>query len=179
MDTITDGIATGGVSTLTLDLIDEYVDEVVTVPDDAIARGVVFLMERAKQVVEGAGGAAVGPLLDGTIDVSGETVVPVLSGGNLDASMLKTVLTHELTERQRTIQLRVHIDDRPGVLEEVAGVIADHNANIRTAHHYRANVDLDVGEAFVTFEVETSGAEHARNIREAIVDRSYEVTQVS
>jgi threonine dehydratase len=178
-DTIADGIATGGISELTYGLIDEYVDDVVTVSDEAIARGVVFLMERAKQVVEGAGAASVAPLFADSVDVSGETVVPLLCGGNLDVSMLQTVLTHELVERNRLIHLRVRIDDQPGVLETISGIAGEFGANIRTVHHYRANADLAVGEAYVTVEMETSGREHAEAIKQSIRDAGFEITQVN
>jgi threonine dehydratase len=178
-DTIADGIATGGISELTLDLIDSYVDEVISVSESDIASGIVFLMERSKQIVEAAGAATVAPLLTGQLDVAGEVVVPVLTGGNLDISMLQTVLTHELTERNRLLELRVRIDDRPGVMNDIAGVIGGHNANIRTVHHHRANAALDVGEAFLTFEVETSGIEHTDNIKQTIREHGYEVTQVN
>lgn len=178
-DTIADGIATGGISDLTYDLIDEYVDEVVTVSDSDVARGILLLMERAKQVVEGAGAAAIAPLLTGAIDVEGETVVPVLSGGNLDLTMLQTVLTHELTARNRVVHLRIRIDDKPGVLEHIAGIVGDNGANIRTVHHYRANADLDVGDAYLTFEIETSGKEHADAIKQSIRNAGFDLTQVN
>jgi len=178
-DTIADGIATGSISELTYDLIESHVDKVVTVPDNAIARGILLLMERAKQIVEGAGATAVAPLLTGDIDVAGETVVPILSSGNLDVSMLQTVLTHELSARNRLVQLRVRIDDRPGVLERIVGTAGDHGANIRTVRHYRASEALQVGEAYVTFEVETSGREHAKAIKRSIRDAGFEITQVN
>ncbi|WP_435361716.1 threonine ammonia-lyase [Haloarchaeobius sp. DFWS5] len=178
-DTIADGIATGGISQLTYDLIEAHVDEVVTVSDSDIARGILLLMERAKQVVEGAGAAAVAPLLTDDVDVTGETVVPVLSGGNLDVSMLQTVLTHELSARSRLIQLRIRIDDRPGVLETISSIAGTHGANIRTVHHYRANADLAVGEAYLTFEMETSGREHGAAIKESIRDSGFEITQIN
>ena len=178
-DTIADGIATGSISALTYDYIDRHVDEVVTVSDDDISNAVLFLLERTKQVVEGAGAASVAPLLTGDLDVAGETVVPVLSGGNLDMSMLGTVLDHELTTRDRLLQLRIRIDDRPGVLTEVSGIVADYNANVRTVHHYRANEDLHVGEAYLTFEVETSGREHAQQIRETIEAAGYSVVKIN
>lgn len=178
-DTIADGIATGGVSDLTFDLIEEHVDEVVTVSDSDIARGILVLMERAKQVVEGAGAAAVAPLVTGDLNVTGETVVPILSGGNLDVSMLQTVLTHELSSRDRVVQLRIKIDDRPGVLEIISGIASDHGANIRTVHHYRADTNLAVGEAYITFEMETSGREHAETIKEAIRDAGFEIDQIN
>ncbi|TYL37963.1 threonine ammonia-lyase [Natronococcus pandeyae] len=178
-NTIADGIATGGTSSLTLDLIDEHVDQVVTVSDAEIASGVVLLLERAKQLVEGAGAAPVAALLSDRLDVADETVVPVLSGGNLDMSMLQTLLTHELTSRSQLIRLRVRIDDEPGKMAQLSTCIAERGANIRTVHHYRANDSLSVGEAYLVFLVETSGASHASGIIETIEDEGYDVERVN
>ena len=179
VNTIADGIATGGISELTFSLIREHVDEVVTVTDGTIARAVLLLMERAKQVVEGAGAASVAAILSDDLDVSGETVMPLLCGGNLDMTMLQTVVVHALTDREQLLHLRVRIDDQPGKMEEVSGVIADHNANIRTIRHDRAAPELDVGEAYLVFEIETSGAGHARNIIRSIRGQGYEVRHVN
>ena len=175
VDTIADGIATGGISELTLSLIDEYVDEIVTVTDGEIARAVLLLLERAKQVVEGAGAASVAAVLSEDVDVSGETVSALLCGGNLDMTMLRTVLIHALTDREQILRLRVRITDRPGEMGEVSGTIADHDANIRTVRHDRSAPELDVGEAYLLFSVETSGAGHARNVIQSIRDHGYEV----
>ncbi|PSP85010.1 threonine ammonia-lyase [Halobacteriales archaeon QS_1_68_17] len=175
VNTIADGIATGGISELTMDLIDRHVDEVVTVSDADVARSITLLLERAKQVVEGAAAASVAAMLGDTLDVSGETVMPLLCGGNLDMTMLQTILIHALTEREQILRLRVRIDDAPGRMQEISGVIADHNANIRTVRHDRAVEELNVGEAYLVFEVETSGSEHASNIVESIADHGYEV----
>ncbi|WP_435180314.1 threonine ammonia-lyase [Halorussus sp. AFM4] len=179
VDTIADGIATGGISELTLSLIEEHVDEVVTVTDGEIARAVLLLFERAKQVVEGAGAASVAAVLDDELDVEGETVMPLLCGGNLDMTMLQTVLVHALTDREQILRLKVRITDRPGKMEEVSGIIGDHNANIQTVRHDRAAAELGVGEAYLVFQVETSGASHAREIIRAIRDRGYEVRHVN
>ncbi|WP_224336504.1 threonine ammonia-lyase [Haloprofundus halobius] len=179
VDTIADGIATGGVSELTLSLIDEHVDEIVTVTDGEIARAVLFLLERAKQVVEGAGAASVAAVTNGALDVEGETVMPLLCGGNLDMTMLQTVLVHALTDREQLLRLRVRIDDQPGKMGEISGTIADHNANIRTVRHDRSAPELDVGEAHLVFHIETSGAGHARNIIRSIRDLGYEVRHVN
>ena len=179
VDTIADGIATGGVSELTLSLIEEHVDRVVTVTDGEIARAVLLLLERAKQVVEGAGAASVAALLDEDLDVSGETVMPLLCGGNLDMTMLQTVLVHALTDREQLLRLRVRIDDRPGKMQEVSGLIAGHDANIQTVRHDRSAPELDVGEAYLVFQVETSGASHARALIRSIRDRGYEVRHVN
>jgi len=179
VDTIADGIATGGISELTLASIRDHVDEVVTVSDDDISRAVLLLLERAKQVVEGAGAASVAAILDDDLDVSGETVAPLLSGGNLDMTMLQTTLIHALTARRQLLRLEVLIDDVPGQMADLSDVIADHGANIRSVRHDRAVEDLDVGEAYLVFEIETSGATHAHNIIEAIADRGYEVSRIN
>ena len=178
-ETIADGIATGGISERTFELIEEHVDEIVTVGDDAIASAILLLLERAKQLVEGAGAASIAAILSDDLDVEGETVVPVLSGGNLDMSMLQTVLTYALTERQQLLRLRVRITDEPGQMHELSGVIAEHDANIRTVRHDRSVDGLDVGEAYLVFEVETSGTGHARAIKDAIADHGYSVEQTN
>ncbi len=179
VDTIADGIATGEVSELTLDLIEEHVDEIVTVTEGEIARGILLLLERAKQLVEGAGAAPAAAILSDDLDVSGETVVPVLTGGNLDMTMLRAILTHELTSRSQMIRLQVRIQDRPGEMNTISGVIADKGANIRTVNHYRADEMLDVGEAYLVFLVETSGEEHADAITAAIEAVGYAVDRIN
>ena len=174
-DTIADGIATGGISELTLGLIRENVDEVVTVSDDEIAQGILTLLERSKQLVEGAGAASVAALCSDDLDVRGETVVALLCGGNIDMSMLQTVLTHAMADRSQLLELRVRIDDRPGKMAELSGLIADHGANIRNVRHDRAVDDLDVGDAYLVFRVVTSGTGHADEIVRSIREAGYEV----
>ncbi|WP_246989403.1 threonine ammonia-lyase [Halorientalis marina] len=179
VDTIADGIATGGISETTLSIIQRNVDRVVTVSDTEIARAILMLMERAKQVVEGAGAASVAALLSDDLDVAGETVMPLLCGGNLDMTQLRTVLIHALIDRQQLLRLRIRIDDRPGVLEEISGIIADFGANIHDVRHDRSVDNLDVGEAYLVFNVETSGAEHAVAIVEAIEGADYTVENIA
>ena len=179
VNTIADGIATGGISEMTLRMIQEHVDEVVTVTDTEIARAILLLMERAKQVVEGSGAASVAAILSDDLDVSGETVMPLLCGGNLDMTQLRTVLIYALAARRQYLRIRVRIDDRPGQLETVSGVIADYGANIHDVRHDRSVDDLDVGEAYLVFDVETSGAEHAADIVDGIAEADYEVDVVN
>ncbi len=179
VDTIADGIATGGVSETTLAVIRERVDEVVTVTDTQIARAILILMERAKQVVEGSGAASVAAVLSDDLDVTDETVMPLLCGGNLDMTQLRTVLIYALATRKQYLRVRVRIDDRPGQLETVSGVIADRGANIQDVRHDRSVDDLDVGEAYLVFDVETSGADHAADIVDGIAAEGYEVDVVN
>ncbi len=176
MRTFADGIATGSVSELTLELIDDYVDEIVTVSDEEIATSVLLLLERAKQLVEGAGAAPVAAMLGNDLDIAGETVLPVLSGGNFSMTELQLVLTHALSSREQIVQLRIRIDDRPGQLHHLSGIIAETGANVRTVAHERAVEDLEVGEAYLVFNVETSGASHTRTIVESIEADGYTVT---
>ncbi|WP_248909002.1 threonine ammonia-lyase [Halocatena marina] len=176
--TIADGIATGGISDLTLSLIEEYVDDIVLVSDEQIANATLILLERAKQLVEGAAAASVSALLSDDLDVTDESVVPLLGGGNIDMSMLQIVMTHALTDRCQLLRLRVRIDDQPGIMGELASVIGDLGANIRTVRHDRSVEDLHVGEAYLVFQIVTSGSGHASNIIAAIEDRGYAVEQV-
>jgi len=179
VDTIADGIATGGISERTLRIIEHNVDEVVTVSDTEIAQAILLLLERAKQVVEGAGAASVAAMLSDSVDVSGETVVPLLCGGNLDMTQLQTVLVHALTARQQILRLRIRIDDRPGTLEDIAGTVASYGANIHDVRHDRSVDDLEIGEAYLVFRVETSGKEHAAAIVEAVESSGYTVENIA
>ena len=179
MRTFADGIATGGVSELTLELIDEHVDQVVTVSDAEIATSVLLLLERAKQLVEGAGAASVAAMFHDEVDVSGETVMPVLTGGNFGMAELQTVLTHALSSRDQLVQLRILIDDKPGQLHHLSGLIAETGANVRTIRHDRAVEDLDVGEAYLTFNVETSGSGHTSTIVDAIRTEGYSIERMN
>jgi threonine dehydratase len=177
--TIADGIATGGISELTLGMIEDHVDEVVTVSDDEIARSLLTVLERSKQLVEGAGAASVAAMLSDEVDVEGETVVPLLCGGNIDMSMLQTVLTHALTDRTQLLHLRIHIRDQPGEMGCISSIIGEKGANIRTVRHDRAVGDLDVGDAYLVFQVITSGEGHAENVMAAIENAGYDVERVN
>ena len=179
VDTIADGIATGGISETTLEIIRRNVDEVVTVSDTEIAQAILVLLERAKQVVEGAGAASVAALLSDDLDVTGETVMPLLCGGNLDMTQLQTVLVHALTERRQLLQLRVHIDDQPGKMQEISGRIADLGANIRNVRHDRSIEDLEVGEAYLVFDVETNGEQHSASIIDSVEAAGYLVSDIT
>ncbi|WP_430504922.1 threonine ammonia-lyase [Haloparvum sp. PAK95] len=178
-NTIADGIATGGISELTLDIIAEHVDEVVTVSDDEIARATLAMLERAKQVVEGAGAASVAALLTDDLDVAGERVVPILCGGNIDMSALQEVITHALEDRSQLLTLRVRIEDRPGRLAEISDIIAEHGGNVRSVRHDRAVEDLSIGEAYLVFEVVASGREHTEDVLRSIEDAGYEVERLT
>jgi len=175
MQTIADGIATGGISELTYELIDAYVDEIVTVSDTEIAETILFLLERTKQMVEGAGAISVAAMQSDAVDVSDQVVVPLLCGGNLSMTDLQTVLTHALTHRGQLVRIRVHIVDKPGEMSRISDIIADCGANIHEVDHERADPDLDVGNAYLEFRVETSGTGQTERILDALRDAGYAV----
>ncbi|WP_042662824.1 threonine ammonia-lyase [Haloferax sp. ATB1] len=179
VQTIADGIATGGISELTYEKINKYVDEVVTVNDTQVAESILFMLERTKQMVEGAGATSIAAIRSDDLDVAGETVVPILSGGNLSMTDLQTVLTHGLTYRNQLVQLRVHILDEPGKMENISNIIANHGANIRDVRHVRSVDDLCVGEAYLDFKIETSGPNQTDRIMESVRDAGYEIQKNS
>jgi threonine dehydratase len=105
--------------------------------------------------------------------------MPLLCGGNLDMTQLQTVLVHALTQRKQRIRLRVRIDDRPGKMADISGIISEQEANIFDVRHDRGVENLEVGDAYLVFTVETSGAEHAASIVDAIEERGYSVADVT
>lgn len=105
--------------------------------------------------------------------------MPLLCGGNLDMTQLGTVLEHALTHRRQRIRLRVRIDDRPGKMADISGLIAEQGANIHNVRHDRSVEDLEVGEAYLVFTVETSGVKHADSIVDSIESAGYSVGDIT
>ena len=176
-NTIADGIATGSLSDQTFEIIQGRVDEVVTVDDTEIANATLWLLERTKQMVEGAAAASVAPLLSGELDVDG-TVVPLLCGGNIDIATLQDVLTRALVDRRQFVTIRIRIDDRPGVLGELASLFGKHDTNIRDVRHDRSEQGLPVGEADIVARLTTPSEAAIERIVEDIENAGYTVRDV-
>jgi len=176
VDTIADGIATRTIGEETFPVIEERVDEVVTVTDEEIAVAVTYLVERTKLLTEGAGAVPLAALLGDQIDVApDETVVPVLSGGNIDLNTLTTVLMRGLIANGRYLKIRTVLKDRPGALLDLAGVIAENRANIYAIHHDRTSKDVAMNAAEVELDLETRGHEHVVELLDALEAAGYEV----
>lgn len=167
--TICDGIAVKRPGELTLPLVDEWVDEVVTVSEDQVAEAMVLLLERSKLVVEGAGAVGVAALLSGRIapPAEGETCV-VLSGGNVDATRLAECIALGETAAGRRVVVSVVMPDRPGALAGLLNLVAEHGANVIDVEHLREGVDLHVGETAITLVLQTKGPEHSAALLAAI-----------
>lgn len=167
--TICDGIAVKRPGSLTLPLVERYVDEVVTVSDDEAAQAMVMLLERVKLVVEAAGAVGVAALLAGKVRPPDEgDVCVVLSGGNVDASLLTQCIRLGETAAGRRMVLFTVVPDRPGALAALLRIVADQGANVVDVEHIREGVELHVRETAVQVVLQTRGPEHGKAILEAI-----------
>jgi threonine dehydratase len=173
--TIADGIAVKRPGELTLELIRRYVDEMVVVPEDDVAEAMVFLLERAKLVVEGAGAVGVAALLAGRVSggALGTTVV-ILSGGNVDAGLLAYVARRHESQAGRRLVLMVRVPDRPGSLARLLALVAGRGANLLDVQHIREGIDLHVRETAVQLVLETRGPDHAEQVRQAVREAGYD-----
>jgi threonine dehydratase len=159
-NTICDGIAVKRPGDFTLPIVERHVDEVVTVSDDQVAEAMVLLLERSKLVVEGAGAVAVAALMHGRVDVGDAGVVcAVLSGGNVDASLLYECIRLGETARGRRMVLSTVVPDRPGALAGLLRVVADCGANVVDVEHLRDGIDLHVRETAIKLVLQTRGTE--------------------
>jgi threonine dehydratase len=176
VETIADGIATRTVGEKTFEIIQDRVDEVVTVTDPEIAVALTTLLERSKTLAEGAGAVALAAVLEETFDYDdGETVVPALCGGNIDLNMLTNVVMRGLVETGRYLKLRTVLKDRPGALEELVEIISAQRANIYAIEHDRTSRDVAMNDAEVELDLETRGPEHVETLLSALREHGYEV----
>jgi threonine dehydratase len=176
VDTIADGIATRSVGEKTFEVIEERVDEVVTVSDSEIAVAVTLLLERAKTLVEGAGAVALAALLSGAFDYEeDEVIVPALCGGNIDMNTLTTVIMRGLVETGRYVKIRTVLEDRPGALDDLIDVISGQQANIYGIQHDRTSRDIGMNAAEVELDLETRGPEHVDELLSALRDGGFDV----
>ncbi|HWF73080.1 MAG TPA: threonine ammonia-lyase [Solirubrobacteraceae bacterium] len=173
--TIADGIAVKRPGELTLALLARWVDDVVVVTEEEVAEAMVFLLERAKLVVEGAGAVGVAALLSGRVPgaPSGTTAV-ILSGGNVDAGLLAQVARRHETQAGRRVVILTRIPDRPGALASLLSLIGAAGANLLDVQHVREGFDLHVRETAVQTVLETRGDAHAEEVLSAIRESGYE-----
>ncbi|MFF8819431.1 MULTISPECIES: threonine ammonia-lyase [Leucobacter] len=172
--TIADGIAVARPGSRNFEAVREYVDEIVTVSDDDIARAIVLLLERAKLVVEPAGASGVAAIIADKVQLTGPTSV-ILSGGNIDPLLLQRVIGHGLAASARYTKLRILLPDVPGQLVRTASIVAEQNANVVEVIHTRHATELPVSEVELELHIETRGAEHGEAVAQALRDQGYQV----
>jgi threonine dehydratase len=176
VDTIADGIATRTVGEKTFEVIKNRVDEVVTVSDADIAVAMTTLLERSKTLVEGAGAVPLAALLAGEFEFEeGETIVPVLCGGNVDMNTLTTVIMRGLIETGRYVRIRTVLPDRPGALDSLVRVLSEHEANIYALRHDRTSRDVSMDDAEIDIDLETRGHDHVACVIAGLEEAGYDI----
>jgi threonine dehydratase len=176
MSTMADGIAVGRPGDVPFAAIQEYVDDVITVSEESLSRALVLLLERAKMVVEPAGGAAVAAILDNPRAFP-TPAVAVLSGGNVDPLLLGKLIRHGMAAAGRYLNLRVRIPDRPGGLARLVTELADAGANVLEVVHERISTTLSLDEVEVHVQLETRGTSHAEAVLSRLREHGYQVIE--
>jgi threonine dehydratase len=172
--TIADGIAVRDTSPKTLDYILQNVDTFETVCEDEIASAILFLLEKQKVLVEGAGAVGVAALLHRKIDLpKGSKIGIVLSGGNIDVTMLSLIIEKGLMKSARKMKLQVLMVDKPGALQSFTQILTDIAANIVHIGYDRTSTDLEFGDAHVSVSLETKGEEHKILVREKLKEGGF------
>jgi threonine dehydratase len=176
VETIADGIAVSQVGERPFEVIQERVEEVVTVSDPEIAVALMYALEREKVLLEGAGAASLAAVLSGAFDYeAGETIVPLLCGGNIDMNTLTTVLLRGLVETGRYLRIRTVLKDHPGALLRLSELLAEHRVNIYGVRHDRTSRDIAMDDAEIELDLETRGEEHVAELLDAMEAEGYEV----
>jgi len=172
--TIADGIAVRDTSPVTLSYILKYVDDFIGVCDDEIASAILFLLERQKLLVEGAGAVGVAALMHGKLPLpKGAKTGIVLSGGNIDVTMLSLIIEKGLVKTARKMKLIVTLVDRPGALQSFTEILTEVGANIVQIGYDRTSIDLEFGDAHVSVALETKGKEHQEEIRRRLKEAGF------
>jgi len=172
--TIADGIAVRDTSTVTLSHMLECVDEMITVDDEEIASAMLFLLENQKLVVEGAGSVGVAALMHHKIEnIKDKKVAIILSGGNVDVTLLSVIIEKGLIKSSRKMKLTVTLVDKPGSLMKLTELLQTLSANIVHISYDRTSTDLDYGDANVSIHLETKGAQHQKEIQQLLLEHGY------
>jgi len=172
---IADGLLTRRPGEITYKLVSELVDDIVTVSDDEIAHAILMLLERSKTVAEGAGAAGLAALLSGKIDVRGKKVVTIISGGNIDVTMLSRIIMRELARQRRIVILKTKLPDRPGTLRKLLEFLAEAKLNIVEINHDRYDPRLEPGWAEVRIIAEVPQPERLERLINNLRRHGYEV----
>lgn len=176
--TIADGIAVRDVNPKLLNIIIDYVDHIVEVSDNEIANAILFLLEKHKLVVEGAGAVATAAIMHDKIEMDDTKVCAIVSGGNIDVTMLSQIIEKGLVKSNRKMNLMVTLMDKPGSLTHLTEIFRDCSANIVQIDYDRDSIKLDFGEAHITIALETKGEEHQKEIREKLKQNGYRFKQI-
>ena len=175
VSTIADGIAVKRPGGLTFEIVKNYVDEIVTVTDDEISAAILALMEKQKLVAEGAGAVSVAAAMFGKVDLQGKKAVCVVSGGNIDVTILSRVISRGLEMSGRNCKLTLEVADRPGQLMRALETIAAQGGNVTSVRHEHSSEGTQVNGCFVRINLETRNFEHIQGIKNALSEAGFKL----
>lgn len=175
--TVADGIAVKEPGELTYSLVKEYVDEVVTVSEDEIAAAILALIEKQKLVAEGAGAVSVAAAMFNKVPIKGKKTVCIVSGGNIDVTSLNRVITRGLVKSGRNCTLTLDLEDKPGQLSIVTGVLGSLGANIISIAHERNTSSTQIHGCMLRAEVETRSHEHVEDIKRGLREAGFRLVE--
>ena len=175
--TLADGIAVKEPGSNTFEICSKYVDDVVTVTEDEISCAILSLIEQQKLIAEGAGAVSVAAVMFNKIPVKGKKVVCLVSGGNIDVTILNKVIRRGLVKSGRASLLTIELVDKPGQLTGVSGIIAKLGGNVTAVHHERADANENINGCFLRIQLETRNFEHLEQIRSALTEAGYKIVE--
>ena len=175
VSTIADGIAVKEPGANTFELCSKYVDEVVTVNEDEISSAILALIEQHKMIAEGAGAVAVAAVMFNKIPVKGKKVVCVVSGGNIDVTILSRVIDRGLHKSGRACSIVIELIDKPGQLVSVSKIIADCGGNVIGVHHERNSSTASINGCYLRITMETRNYEHVQEITQALTAEGFHI----
>ncbi len=175
VSTIADGIAVKQPGENTFDLCGKYVDDIVTVTDDEVAAAILSMMEHQKLIAEGAGAVSVAAAMFNKVPIEGKNAVCVVSGGNIDVNILDRVIKRGLLTSGRIYMLTVELNDRPGQLQNITRIIAQHGGNIIGVHHERTNASMSINGCFLRVNMETRDFNQIEKIKKSILAEGYKI----
>ena len=176
VQTIADGIAVKTPGNLTFDLVNKYVDGIYTVSDDEIALAILTLMEQEKLIAEGAGAVPVAAVMNGKIpNIEGKKVCCLVSGGNIDVTILSRVIERGLKMGGRTANITIALSDKPGQLMGVSQIIAQLGANVVSVNYDSTDLDMNITDCYLNIGVETRDYQHIAQVKQALKDAGFEV----
>lgn len=176
VSTIADGIAVKEPGINTFELCRKYIDDVVTVSDDEVAAAILTLIEQHKLIAEGAGAVAVAAAMFNKIPIKGKKTVCIVSGGNIDVTILSRIINRGLTKSGRNCILTVELQDKPGQLSGVCNVIAELGGNIISVIHERTNASVNINGCSLRIEMETRNSEHIEIIRKGLISAGFQLS---
>ena len=178
VSTFADGIAVKHPGDLTFEIVNKYVDDIVTVSEDEIAMAILALMEKQKLVSEGAGATAVAAVIANKIPVKGKNVVCVVSGGNIDVNILSRVLTRGLSSSGRNVSMQIALEDKPGQLVLVSTVISKCGGNIINVRYERSDLNMPISSCYLTIGMETRDFAHIKLIEQKLTEAGLKIVKI-